>query len=76
MKTPCRHCPFRADSPLGYDADALEALKTGQEPSCHVVVGMESIFNRVPDQITRCVGHDAWAAGVPGFVEPHLAQAS
>lgn len=70
MKAACRECPFRIGSALCYDADALEALDDGAEPSCHMVVGMGSIFFAEPSEKQRCGGHDLWASETPGYREP------
>ncbi len=67
----CAECPFRVGSQVCYDADALEALEDGAEPSCHMVVGMDSIFfAEPPTDKQRCTGHDRWIDGAEGFREP------
>lgn len=67
---PCKNCPFRAGSSLGYDADALEALDEGLEPSCHSMVGLDSIFAKADPGANRCHGHDQWRSGADGFRIP------
>ena len=70
-KAACAQCPFRVGSGVCYDADALEALADGAEPSCHMVVGMNSIFHaEPPTDKQRCTGHDLWIDGAAGFREP------
>ena len=71
VRATCPQCPFRSDSPLCYDADAAAALRDGNEPSCHSVVGLGVIFaDLTPDNAKRCVGHDLWVEGAEGFSEP------
>lgn len=77
MRSACQNCPFRRGSPLGYDRDAMEALRDGNEPSCHMVVGIYAIFSApqmVPAEHAACVGYRAWCAGVRGFVKPRLVE--
>ena len=53
----CNECPFREGSKTIYDADAMEALDEGGEPSCHKVVGHFNIFNAVlPEKNIACLG--------------------
>lgn len=66
----CANCPFRADSELGYDADAIEALNEGHDPSCHAVVGLDAIFVDAPNHQTRCLGFVKWLNRTPGFRKP------
>lgn len=76
-KHACKDCPFRDGSPVCYDADALEALNDGMTPSCHVVVGDDSIFRfDFPTDQQRCAGHDLWVEGRAGFVLPSRATGS
>jgi hypothetical protein len=71
VRLPCAQCPFRADSPLSYDADAIAALDDGYEPSCHSVVGLGVVFEDWnPDDAKRCVGYEHWANGDDGFMKP------
>ena len=65
----CKECPFRIGAPMSYDADAIEALNDGCEPSCHMAVGVDAIFCAEPPA-HRCHGHDLWCAGAPGFQTP------
>lgn len=69
----CKHCPFRADSQMGYDEDAMECLDAGEEPACHAVVGPDRVFAHAPlsrPRGTECKGHDLWVAGAPGYRMP------
>ena len=69
----CAQCPFREDSQFAYDSDAHEVLSEGNAPSCHVVVGFDSIFAHAPldpPNSEACKGYRAWMAGAPGFREP------
>lgn len=68
----CANCPFRSDSKLGYDADAMEALNNGHEPSCHAVVGLDAIFVDAPTHQTRCLGFVKWLKRARGFKKPKL----
>jgi hypothetical protein len=70
----CANCPFRVGSPLGYDADAMEALDAGHEPSCHEVVGLDAVMTGGPDE--RCLGYEAWCDGKRGFQKPALVGAN
>jgi hypothetical protein len=65
----CKHCPFKGDSRMVYDADATEALEEGYEPSCHAKVGTNAIFCDQPP-VHRCHGHDLWLDGHPGYRQP------
>lgn len=73
---PCDECPFRASVRMAYDADAMEALDEGFEPSCHKIVGPDNIFTIDYPTTTRCAGHDAWVDGVEGFAKPNLLKES
>lgn len=66
----CANCPFRADSKLGYDEDAMDALDSGHEPCCHAVVGVDAIFVDAPNYKTRCVGFVKWRNRARGFRKP------
>ena len=67
---PCPECPFRVNSPLGYDDDAISALDDDNIPSCHVLVGMDSIFHEnLPDK-NRCQGYELWMNGESGYAQP------
>jgi hypothetical protein len=58
-----------------YDQDAKDNLDNGETPACHVMVGADAIFVHAPfepEPQNRCVGHDAWCDGKPGFAEPRL----
>ncbi len=75
MRAPCRACPFRVGSPVGYDADAMEALESNiEDPNCHGAVGVDAIFSRPPTDKTRCTGYDLWAADAAGYQKPSLAK--
>lgn len=54
---------------MAYDSDAIEALDSGCEPSCHMVVGAQAIFHEWPPK-HRCHGFDAWINEQPGFAKP------
>jgi hypothetical protein len=69
----CKACPFRVGARVVYDADALEALHDGCEPSCHQRVGMENIFHEYAPTANRCHGYDAWMRDEPGFATPNVA---
>jgi hypothetical protein len=67
----CVNCPFRASSPLWFDADGLEALDEGREPGCHVIVGNNLQFNNpltTADEV--CIGYLRWVANRPGYNRP------
>lgn len=67
----CRECPFRSGSGYVYDSDAIEALNSGMEPSCHAIVGTEAIFqDDPPNPSQRCRGHDRWVESVAGYEFP------
>ncbi len=67
----CTSCPFRTHAKLGYDADAMEWLEKGYEPSCHLIAGLDGIFNEIlPSDTERCAGYDAWQEGLAGFSKP------
>lgn len=66
-RTACKDCPFRPDSRFAYDSDAMEALNDGMAPSCHMVVGLDSIFG---GGAAPCAGFEAWERDRPGFVLP------
>jgi hypothetical protein len=68
----CKACPFRVGARVVYDADALEALHDGCEPSCHQRVGMDSIFHECAPTADRCHGYDAWMRDEPGFATPNV----
>lgn len=71
LKEACPECPFRADTQMHYDEEALESLDAGRLPSCHMVVGYYGIFDDpAPPEGERCEGHEKWAADVPGYVRP------
>lgn len=71
MKTACAQCPFRVGSDILYDENALEALDSGHEPACHMVVGRSSLFSAVfPSDAQVCAGYGAWIDGEPGFCRP------
>ena len=71
-KAPCAQCPFVVGSQMAYDVDAAEALDLGCIPSCHMVVGSDSVFaHSTPTEKQRCAGHDRWIAGDRGFRRPH-----
>ena len=71
VRFPCAKCPFRADSPLSYDADAITALEDGNEPACHSIVGRDVIFEDWnPDESKRCLGYELWLNDTPGFGKP------
>lgn len=70
MKSACKNCPFRSGSPMGYDGDAMEALEEGYEPSCHGVVGADSIFALDWPIESLCAGFKAWENDEPGFCKP------
>lgn len=72
MTTPCKNCPFKVGSPMGYDADAMETLDDGYEPRCHSLVGADNIFSEDWPTTQRCVGHDLWESGATGFTRPFL----
>ena len=73
MTTACANCPFRVNSPYGYDADALECLDEGYEPSCHNHAGFDGIFHvDWPTGVQACHGHAAWQNDEPGFQRPVL----
>ena len=71
---PCSKCPFRIGSSIGYDLDAMEALEDGWEPSCHKLVGKNSIFKERSPVANRCRGYDAMQQGEKGFGPPKLAR--
>lgn len=76
-RTPCSNCPFRQESSLGYDADAMEALERGYAPYCHDVVGMDDIFRDgtlTPSDHTACIGFRRWQKRVRGFRKPGLVE--
>lgn len=76
MSGVCLNCPFKASSPLGYDADAMECLEAGEEPACHSKVGKDAVFAHVPFEPPHpCIGFLRWAEGVDGFNRPHLSEA-
>ncbi|UUZ75439.1 hypothetical protein LP414_27370 [Polaromonas sp. P1(28)-13] len=67
----CKACPFRDLSGTTYDADAMEALDEGNEPSCHRKVGHSSIFYEVfPKDDIACFGYREWMNETPGFSKP------
>lgn len=71
MKTPCKPCPFRIGSGTQYDADAIEALDDGNEPSCHCKVGNDAIFRAViPTDAQACHGFREWQNGTAGYAKP------
>ena len=73
MRKPCPKCPFRAQSPLGYDKAGLEALDEGREPSCHVIVGAGKQFDDpMPSDSKVCLGAAEFMNGVKGFQRPFL----
>lgn len=73
-REPCHQCPFRNESPLAYDTDAMAALDEGHEPSCHSVVGMDAVFHDFnPGDANRCIGFERWASDRAGFRKPILA---
>lgn len=70
-RTACKECPFRAGSAVCYDSDSMDALDDGNEPSCHMVVGVDSIFFSEPlTDKQRCHGHALWLDGIAGYQEP------
>lgn len=70
-RIPCAQCPFRCDSPLAYDSDAITALDEGHEPSCHAVVGLDAVFAAChPQDEERCIGFDLWLDQAAGFRKP------
>ena len=72
----CPNCPFRASSAFGYDPDADEALSNDMVPSCHALVGRDSIFHdEAPSPATICVGHERWIEGAPGYRRPVIVTA-
>lgn len=71
----CRDCPFKLGSRIAYDRDAMDALTAGYTPSCHMVVGMDAIFNDpFPSEKVACRGHEEWQDGRSGFGLPKLIQ--
>lgn len=69
----CAKCPFRASSPLCYDADAHEALENGETPACHARVGLQMIFAHAPmdpEPGTECGGYQKWLDSKSGFRTP------
>lgn len=70
MKTACKNCPFRAGSSMGYDADAMEALDDGYEPSCHAIAGVDAIFAIDIPEESLCAGYAAWCNDESGFRKP------
>jgi hypothetical protein len=70
MKTACKNCPFRIGSSMGYDADALQALDDGYEPSCHAVAGVDAIFALDWPTESLCAGYRAWTSDEHGFCKP------
>lgn len=71
MRKPCDECPFKYNSPLQYDDDAREVLEQdGLSPSCHKIVGMDSIFADLATRDTECIGYLKFKNGDEGFRSP------
>jgi hypothetical protein len=69
----CENCPFRDGSLMSYDADAMAALADGDEPACHAVVGLDSIFVHspfTPEDAIACLGFRFWLKRKKGFRRP------
>jgi hypothetical protein len=71
IKTVCLSCPFRVESVMVYDADAMEALRNGCIPSCHQIVGIERIFDNLIPGNAVCNGYIAWNCGDVNFSAPN-----
>jgi len=69
-RKPCESCPFRVESKLAYDHDALEAITDGHQPNCHKIVGMDALFNKA-SLSSHCMGFESYNSGVFGFVLPN-----
>lgn len=72
-KQACEECPFREHSQMRYDADAMEALDKGNEPYCHKMAGLDSIFRDAPlrpSEHSACHGFHAWIKRHKGFRKP------
>jgi hypothetical protein len=67
----CSACPFMAKSCMVYDADAMEALNNGCIPSCHQIVGTETIFDNLIPGHAICNGYTAWNCGDVNFSAPN-----
>lgn len=68
---PCKTCPWRKDSGVVYDEDGLEAYLEGYEPSCHCLVGLQSVFhNQPPLPGQECRGPDFYESGDPAYHNP------
>lgn len=66
----CKTCPWRIDG-FDYDEDGREAFIEGYEPSCHLLVGLQSVFHHQPArQGEACRGPDHFYAGEPGHRDP------
>jgi len=72
IKTACPSCPFRVGSNIVYDADAMEALNNGFIPSCHQIVGTETIFDNLIPGDAICNGYIAWNCGDVNFSAPNI----
>ena len=72
MTDACKTCPFKIGSLIHYDKDSIEAFRSGLEPNCHQVVGMESIFREMATNENRCNGYEAFMEDMPGFHEPKV----
>lgn len=75
----CAHCPFRdSKEAFLYEPDGLAKLEAGEIPRCHDAGGRVGLFERGQEinDANRCLGHDAYRAGEPGFCLPRTNEPS
>lgn len=75
-RTACKSCPFRSNSEMRHDAEAIELMRDLMEPNCHEIVGIDdpaqpvghiNIFADHVTEETRCIGYEKSTEGAPGF---------